>query len=48
MQTDMKTIVKLRVKKLADGNESYYLDWFQNGKRHYEYLKIYTTIRPPH
>ena len=40
-ETDMKTTVKLRVKKLADGNGSYYLDWFQNGKRHYEYLKIY-------
>lgn len=40
----MKTSVKLRVKKLADGNGSYYLDWFQNGKRHYEYLKIYTVL----
>ena len=40
----MKTTVKLRVKKLADGNGSYYLDWFQNGKRHYEYLKIYTVL----
>jgi len=40
----MKTSVKLRVKKLADGNGSYYLDWFQNGKRHYEYLKLYTVL----
>jgi hypothetical protein len=40
----MKTTVKLRIKKLADGNGSYYLDWFQNGKRHYEYLKIYTVL----
>jgi hypothetical protein len=41
---DMKTTVKLRVKKLADGNGGYYLDWFQNGKRHYEYLKLYTVL----
>jgi len=40
----MKSSVKLRVKKLADGNGSYYLDWFQNGKRHYEYLKLYTVL----
>jgi len=40
----MKSTVKLRVKKLADGNGSYYLDWFQNGKRHYEYLKLYTVL----
>jgi integrase len=40
----MKNTVKLRIKKLADGNGSYYLDWFQNGKRHYEYLKIYTIL----
>ena len=40
----MKTTVKLRVKKLIDGNGSYYLDWFQDGKRHYEYLKLYTVL----
>lgn len=40
----MKTTVKLRVKKLSNGNGSYYLDWFQNGKRHYEYLKLYTIL----
>lgn len=40
----MKTTVKLRVKKLANGNGSYYLDWFQDGKRHYEYLKLYTVL----
>jgi integrase len=40
----MKSTVKLRIKKLADGNGSYYLDWFQNGKRHYEYLKLYTVL----
>ena len=40
----MKATVNLRVKKLANGNGSYYLDWFQNGKRQYEYLKLYTTL----
>jgi len=40
----MKNTVKLRIKKLSDGNGSYYLDWFQNGKRHYEYLKLYTVL----
>ncbi len=40
----MKTVVNLRVKKLVNGNGSYYLDWFQNGKRHYEYLKLYTKL----
>lgn len=42
----MKQIVKLRVKKLADNQGSYYLDWCQNGKRHYEYLKLYIDISP--
>ena len=40
----MKTVVNLRVKKLVNGNGSYYLDWFQNGKRNYEYLKLYTVL----
>lgn len=40
----MKNTVKLRIKKLSNGNGSYYLDWFQNGKRHYEYLKLYTVL----
>ena len=40
----MKTVINLRIKKLSNGNGSYYLDWFQNGKRHYEYLKLYTLL----
>ncbi len=40
----MKATVNLRVKKLANGNGSYYLDWYQNGKRHYEYLKLYVVL----
>lgn len=40
----MKQIVKLRVKKLTDGQGSYYLDWYRNGKRYYEYLKLYIDL----
>lgn len=42
----MKQIVKLRVKKLANYQGSYYLDWCQNGKRNYEYLKLYIDLSP--
>jgi integrase len=42
----MKQIVKLRVKELANYQGSYYLDWWQNGKRHYEYLKLYIDLTP--
>lgn len=37
----IKEPVKLRQKKLADGNISLYLDIYRNGKRHYEFLKLY-------
>ena len=36
-----KTSVKLRRKRLADGSDSLYLDIYYNGKRRYEYLKLY-------
>lgn len=36
-----KSPVKLRKKKLANGNESLYLDIYLNGKRKYEYLQMY-------
>ena len=36
-----KEIVKLRTKVLADGSESIYLDIYIDGKRKYEYLKLY-------
>jgi len=42
----MKQIVKLRVKKLANNQGSFYLDWCQNGKRNYEYLKLYIDLTP--
>ncbi len=36
-----KEPVKLREKKLANGNVSLYLDIYRNGKRQKEYLKLY-------
>ncbi len=39
--------VKLRAKKLSDGRRSYYLDIFQDGKRNYEFLKIYSKQGDP-
>ena len=39
--TRLKEPVKVRTKKLADGSESYYLDIYVDGKRSYEFLKLY-------
>ncbi len=39
--TRLKEPVKVRTKKLADGSESYYFDIYVDGKRHYEFLKLY-------
>ena len=39
--TVQKEPVKLREKKLSNGNSSLYLDIYRNGKRHKEYLKLY-------
>lgn len=36
-----KEPVRLRFKTLADGNQSIYLDTYREGKRHYEFLKLY-------
>ena len=36
-----KEVVRLRTKKLANGNESLYLDIYIDGKRKYEFLKLY-------
>ena len=36
-----KEPVRIRLKELADGNKSIYLDIYQNGKRRYEFLKLY-------
>lgn len=40
-KTKAKTPVKIRFKKLDNGNQSIYLDIYSNGKRHYEFLKLY-------
>lgn len=42
----IKEPIKLRVKHLANGNKSIYLDMYMNGKRKYEFLKLY--IIPEH
>lgn len=36
-----KEPVRMRFKELADGNKSIYLDIYQNGKRQYDFLKLY-------
>ena len=36
-----KEPVRLREKRLANGNKSLYLDIYRNGKREYEFLKLY-------
>ena len=40
-KTKLKEPVKVRTKNLADGSESYYLDIYVDGKRQYEFLKLY-------
>jgi integrase len=39
-----KEPVKVRFKPLANGNQSIYLDYYKDGKREYEFLKLY--LRP--
>lgn len=39
--TKAKEPIKLRTKKLSNGNLSIYLDIYTNGKREYEFLKLY-------
>ena len=41
--TAFKEPVRIRKKKLANGNQSLYLDIYHNGKRAYEFLKLYLT-----
>lgn len=36
-----KEPIRLRQKALANGNQSLYLDIYQDGKRHYKFLKLY-------
>jgi integrase len=37
----IKQPVKIRFKKLANGNQSIYLDYYHEGKREYDFLKLY-------
>jgi integrase len=37
----VKEPIRLRVKKLTNGNQSLYLDFYFDGKREYEFLKLY-------
>lgn len=37
----VKEPIKIRFKELSDGNQSIYLDYYLNGKRKYEFLKLY-------
>ena len=36
-----KESIKIRTRKVANGNQSIYLDIYRNGKREYEFLKLY-------
>jgi integrase len=40
-QPKAKEPIKLRFKPLANGNQSIYLDYYKDGKREYEFLKLY-------
>jgi len=41
MKVQIKEPARLREKKLANGNKSLYLDIYINGRREYEFLKLY-------
>jgi hypothetical protein len=45
-KTEAKEPVKLRFKKIKNGNQSLYLDCCWNGERHYEFLHLYIVPGP--
>ena len=45
-QLKLKEPIKVRTKKLVNGCQSIYLDIYMNGRRQYEFLKLY--IIPEH
>ena len=44
--TKVKEPIRLRMKPLSDGSKSLYLDIYRDGKRTYEYLKMYIMEKP--
>jgi integrase len=40
-QAKLKEPIRIRYKALNNGNQSIYLDYYDNGKREYEFLKLY-------
>ncbi|MEG1401269.1 site-specific integrase [Bacteroides sp.] len=42
-QIKAKEPIRLRAKKLSNGNQSLYLDFYKDGKREYEFLKLYVV-----
>lgn len=36
-----KELIRIREKELSDGSKSLYLDFYRNGRREYEFLKLY-------
>ena len=40
-QLNLKEPIKVRTKKLVNGCQSIYLDIYMNGRRQYEFLKLY-------
>jgi hypothetical protein len=40
-QSKAKEPIRLRFKPLTNGNQSVYLDYYKDGKREYEFLKLY-------
>ena len=47
VKNSYKEPVKVRFKTLANGNKSIYLDFYKDGKREYEFLKLYIVPETP-